>query len=234
MDADASHDTAPEPSGLSPAVANAAIYMALGGAMLLLAKTSRRHRLAAGLVLSAAPLLYRGLAGSWPETKASHTKRALSGARGIHLRESVRLARPIADVYRYWRRLENLPRFMAHVDRVTMTSGTESHWVTRGPAGVSVEWDADVINDIENRLIAWRSLPGSDVVSAGSVHFDEVREGRATEVRVHLQYAPPAGRAGVLLASLFGHSPAFALREDLRRLKHLLEAGEIPRATATS
>jgi uncharacterized membrane protein len=139
---------------------------------------------------------------------------------------------PVADVYRFWRRLENLPRFMTHLDRVTQTPDGRSHWVAVGPAGLAVEWDAEIINEVENQVIGWRSLPGSDVVTAGSVNFDTAREGRSTQVSVHLQYAPPAGKAGALVASLFGREPSQTIREDLRHFKQLLEAGEIPRATA--
>ena len=141
---------------------------------------------------------------------------------------------PLADVYRFWRHLENLPQFMTHLDRVTEAPDGTSHWVTSGPAGLAVEWDAEIINEVENKLLAWRSLPGSDVVSAGSVNFDAARGGRSTQVSVHLQYAPPAGKAGALVASLFGREPSQTVREDLRHLKQLLEAGEVPRATATA
>jgi uncharacterized membrane protein len=97
---------------------------------------------------------------------------------------------------------------------------------------VRVEWDAEIVSDVEPKTLGWRSLPGSDVVTAGSVNFDVVRGG-ATQITVHLQYAPPAGRAGALVASLFGRAPGQTIREDLRRLKQLLEAGEIARAVAT-
>src|SRR5205814_3477281 len=108
-----------------------------------------------------------------------------------------------------------------------------SHWVASGPAGLRVEWDAEIIHEVENQILAWRSLPNSDVVTSGSVNFDTVRGG-ATQVSVHLQYAPPAGKAGALIASLFGREPSQTVREDLRHFKQLLEAGEIPRATATA
>ena len=167
-------------------------------------------------------------------TPSDNTKTALGGVRGVHVRESIRLEVPLADVYGFWRRLENLPRFMTHLDRVTESSDGKSHWVAAGPAGLAVEWDAEIINEVDNKLIAWRSLPGSDVVSAGSVNFDAARAGRSTEVSVDLQYAPPAGKAGALIASLFGREPSQTIREDLRHFKQLLEAGEIPRATATA
>jgi uncharacterized membrane protein len=123
---------------------------------------------------------------------------------------------------------------MTHLDRVTEGSDGKSHWVAVGPAGLAVEWDAEIINEVENKLIAWRSLAGSDVITAGSVNFDAARAGRSTQVSVHLQYAPPAGKAGAVIASLFGREPSQTIREDLRHFKQLLEAGETPRATATA
>jgi uncharacterized membrane protein len=215
-------------------------WLALGtGAALLLVGASRRPAAGTLLAASAAPLIYRGLTGHWPalangSVQSDNTKAALAGSRGVHVRESIRLEVPLAEVYGFWRRLENLPRFMTHLDRVTEGADGTSHWVAAGPAGLAVEWDAEIINEVENTLIAWRSLPGADVVTAGSVKFDAVRAGRSTQVSVHLQYAPPAGRAGALIASLFGREPAQTIREDLRHFKQQLEAGETPRATATA
>jgi uncharacterized membrane protein len=215
-------------------------WLAFGsGALLLLVGASRRSMAGALLAASSAPLLYRGVTGQWPDlansfSRPDNTKVALGGERGVHVRESIRLEVPLADVYGFWRRLENLPRFMTHLDRVSEGSGGHSHWVAVGPAELAVEWDAEIINEIENKLIAWQSLPGSDVVTAGSVNFASARAGRSTEVRVHLQYAPPARKAGALFASLFGREPSQTIREDLRRFKQLIEAGEIPRATTTA
>jgi uncharacterized membrane protein len=191
---------------------------------------SRRSVPGLCLAVAATPLAYAGIVGEWPFTngRATETKTALGGSKGIHVRESIRVERPLPEVYRFWRKLENLPRFMIHLERVTEIGDRRSHWVAKGPAGVSVEWDADIINEEENKVIGWRSLPQSDVVTAGSVNFSTVRGGRSTQVSVHLQYAPPAGKAGAFLATLFGREPSQTIREDLRHVKHLLEAGEIP------
>jgi uncharacterized membrane protein len=196
---------------------------------------SRRTLPGVCLAAAATPLAYRGLAGDWPRVGNGHTpqtrtRAALGGDRGIHVHESVRLERPIAEVYRFWRHFENLPRFMNYLERVTDLGNGRSRWVARGPAGTRVTWDAEIINDIENKVIGWQSLPGADVVNAGSVNFDTVRNGRSTQLTVHLQYAPPAGRAGSLVAMVFGREPSQTIREDLRRLKQLLEAGEFPHA----
>lgn len=224
----------------SPSLRDAENWQALSaGALLLLVGASRRSAVGACLAVSSAPLLYRSITGRWPDilngsAQPDSTRTALGCDLGVHGRESIRLEVPVADVYRFWRRLANLPQFMTHLDRVTEGADGPSHWVTSGHAGLAVEWEAEIINEVENKVLAWRSLPGSDVVTAGSVNFDAARGGRSTQVSVHLQYAPPAGKAGALVASLFGREPSQTIREDLRHFKQLLETGEIPRATATA
>jgi uncharacterized membrane protein len=202
------------------------------GALLLLYGATRRSSGGLWFAAASTPLLYRSLTGRWPPllggiVPADDTRTALAGSKGLHVREAVRLEVPVEDVYRFWRRLENLPRFMEHLDSVSESTGGRSHWVAAGPGGVRVEWDAEIINEVENRTLGWRSLPGSDVVTAGSVNFDRARGGRSTQVTVHLQYAPPAGKAGDLVAAFFGRAPSQTIREDLRRFKQLMEAGEL-------
>jgi uncharacterized membrane protein len=200
------------------------------------------RRSVAGLCLAAgaAPLAYRGVTGQWPVGLANllgasdDSRSALSGSRGINLRESVRLECPVEEIYRFWIRLENLPTFMNNLISVTDLGGGRSHWVARGPGDVPVEWDAEIINQIPNKVLAWRSLPGGDVVSAGSVTFQPARgEDRSTQVTVTLQYQPPAGKVGAFVAKLFGREPQQTIREDLRRFKQLLEAGETAKAAGT-
>lgn len=210
--------------------------MMVGGALLAYG-LSRRSRSGTGMALAALPLLFRGATGSWPFSTSAFvpndTRTALGGERGIHVRESVRIEKPVDEVYRFWRRLENLPRFMENLERVEERDGRRSHWTARGPGGLRLEWDAEIINDLENELIAWRSLPDSDVVSAGSVRFDRVRDGQSTQITVRMQYEPPAGRAGAFVSWLMGSEPSQTIREDMRRLKQMLEAGELPRADAS-
>jgi len=158
--------------------------------------------------------------------RGSDTRRRLGGRRGIHVDESVTINRPIAEVYRFWRNFENLPRFMNHLQAVSAREEGISHWVAKGPAGTTVEWDARIINDVDNKLIGWQSLEGSTVATAGSVNFDETDRG--TVVRVRLQYNPPAGKLGSAVAWLFGEEPGLQIHDDLRRFKALLETGEIP------
>jgi len=148
------------------------------------------------------------MGGSWPRGNGQHgdSRAALSGDRGVHVRESIRLERPIDEVYRFWRRLENLPQFMTYLEQVTDLGNGLSHWVARGPAGLRVAWDAEIINDEPNALIAWRSLANANVDNAGSVRFVSGPAGRGTVVRVVIDYIPPAGRLGKWVANLFGTS----------------------------
>jgi uncharacterized membrane protein len=142
---------------------------------------------------------------------------------GIKVERSVVVNRPASEVYQFWRNFENLPRFMDHLESVTVIDESRSHWVAKAPAGTRVEWDATIHNELENQLIAWRSLPGADINNAGSVHFTSVGDGR-TEVRVVLSYEPPAGRLGAVVAKLLGEEPSQQVEDDLRRFKQVMEA----------
>jgi len=146
--------------------------------------------------------------------------------RGIHVEESITVNRPAAELYAFWKRLENLPTFMDHLKSVTKVDDKRSHWVANAPAGMTAEWDAEIINDERNALIAWRSLGGATVDNAGSVRFVADAGGRGTEVRVTMDYIPPAGRVGSVIATLFGEDPSQTIREDLRRFKRAMESGQ--------
>ena len=192
----------------------------------LMSKQKRSRSLA----LSGASLAVRGASGWCPVYAASginraqssdDTREALGGANGVRVRDRILIRRDARSVYEYWRQLENLPSLMDHLESVVQLDPIRSHWVARGPFGLRVEWDAEIINEIPSRLLAWRSLEDADLVSAGSVQFRDTPRG--TEVTVTLQYAPPAGRAGAALAWFLGETPAQELREGLRRLRDRLE-----------
>lgn len=179
-------------------------------------------------------LLARGASGWCPITAAvdpdarytrDGTKRHLGGPRGVIVEDAITIYRPVSEVYSYWRHLENLPRFMDHLVEVRTIDRLHSRWVARGPLGVRVEWDAEIINDIPPTLLSWKSVGESDVVTAGSVRFKPVGE-HATEVRVKLQYDPPAGKLGATVAWLLGEDPEHQIAEELRRFKQMLETGE--------
>ena len=180
-------------------------------------------------------LLARGASGWCPITAAidadaphdiESTKQHLGGTRGVMVDDATVIYRPVSEVYSYWRNLENLPRFMQHLDQVRVIDRLHSHWSAKGPLGVTVGWDAEIINDIPPTLLSWKSIGESDVVSAGSVRFKPAGE-RATEVRVKLQYDLPAGKLGATVARLLGEDPHRQIAEDLVRFKQLLETGEV-------
>ena len=215
------------------------LSMAAGSALALYG--ARRRDLPGGLAAAAgAALLYRGATGYCAFNERigrdsahrghaaiadyeSDTRQRLGGSRGILVDESATFNRPPSEVYRFWRNFENLPRFMNHLESVSVREGGLSHWVAKGPAGMPVEWDARIINEIENELIAWQSIERSTIATAGSVHFEDMNG--ATRLHVRFQYEPPAGMLGAAVAKLFGEDPAIQVREDLQRLKTILEAG---------
>ena len=213
------------------------IISAIGGGILAAAGLQKRSPAGMALALIGGDLLRRGITGHSYAYEALGVRTAPKGQGastsvpyelGVRVDKSITIARPPQEVYRFWRDLSNLSRFMQNVESVTELGGNRSHWVVTAPAGRKVEWDAEVHNEVEGEMIAWRSLPGADVDNAGSVWFKEAPAGRGTEVKVELQYNPPAGALGAVSASLWGKEPGQQVQEDLHRLKQLMEAGEIP------
>jgi uncharacterized membrane protein len=207
----------------------------------LLALSLRRKRLRSVLIPLATGLLSRAVSGrpalkldkllNDPSKRRTSPVASVRRGQGIKVEHSVILNRPVVEVYRFWRNFENLPRFMDHLQSVTVLDENTSHWVAKGPAGTSIEWDAVIHNEIDDELIAWRTRPGADVSSAGSVHFTPI-DRDSTEVRVVLSYDPPAGRLGATVAKLLGEEPSKQIEDDLRRLKQVMDSGEIVTAPA--
>ncbi len=202
----------------------------LGGGALAISGLSK-GRSGIGRTLTGAALLKRGISGHCDAYRLLGIRTAPSAATipyelGVRARAAVTVAAPRDKVFQFWQQLENLPRFMTHLISVQSLGNKRSHWVAKGPAGREVAWDAETINEIENELIAWKSLPGSDVASAGSVRFKDAPGGRGTEIRVELQYDPPGGLLGAYVAHLFGREPEQEINADLIRLKQFLESGE--------
>jgi uncharacterized membrane protein len=190
-----------------------------------------------GLALAAlgGALVYRGASGHCPvyacldistsgERHSSHA--SVRAGHGVRMEKAITINRPPKELYRFWRNLENLPRVMRHLKSVQKLDHLHSRWVARGPLGLSATWDAEVITENEPEVIGWRSLPGSEVETAGSIHFNYAPDGHGTEVRVMLKYDPPGGEWGAALAHFFGDDPETEIEEDLRRFKQMAEAGE--------
>ena len=141
--------------------------------------------------------------------------------------------RPVAEVFADWRELENLPRFMTHLESVRPFGEGRTRWRAHGPAGLDVEWDAEITSEKAGEHIEWRSVDDAAVRNTGRLEFRPAPGGRGTEVRVHLSYLPPAGRLGAVVAKLFGDAPDQQIRDDLRRFKQAAEIGEVVRSDAT-
>lgn len=154
-------------------------------------------------------------------------------ARGVRVRRSVTIRQSPEQVYGFWHDFRNLPRFMEHLESVEILDERRSRWRARAPVGTDVEWEAEIVEDRPNEMISWRSLPGSEVDNTGSVRFESAPGGRGTEVRVELRYDPPGGRLGATLAKLFGKAPEQQVARDLRRLKQVLETGEVVQSDAS-
>ncbi len=146
----------------------------------------------------------------------------------VSVERAITVNRPVEDVYAFWKDYANLPRFMRHLESVETLGEQHTRWTAKGPAGTTVSWDAETIVDREHEWIAWRSLENADIDNRGSVRFSPAPGDRGTEVRVHLQYSPPAGRLGRGIAWMFGEEPGQQIHEDLRRFKQLMETGEVP------
>lgn len=160
--------------------------------------------------------------------KNPDAKIAVPGNRGIKVVRAVTIRKSPAELYRFWRDLKNLAQAINHPVTITTISDTESHWKVSAPGDRFVEWDALIVNDEPDRLIAWRSREGGDVDNAGTVRFEPAPGDEGTEVIVQLEYDPPGGKIGAAIAKLTRDSASSQVYDALRRLKALLEAGEIP------
>lgn len=210
--------------------------MLLGGG-LVLSGVARGKASGLAATLIGGGLLYRGITGHCHlydalgiDTTRHKPSTAVPAQQGYKFETRLAIQRSPEDLFRFWRHLENLPTIMKHLVSVTQIDVHRSHWIAQGPLGSTVEWEAEINNERENELIAWRSLEGSQVDTAGSVHFERLPEGKGTMLRVSLKYNPPAGKLGAHLASLLGQGLEDQLRADLGRFKQIMEAGETPRA----
>jgi uncharacterized membrane protein len=203
------------------------------GAGMILYGAGRRGITGLGLALLGVGLLYQTATGHNPLYSAMGIRltRTTSGRQRIEVIKSMTINRPPDELYRYWRDVRNFPRFMTHLESVSMLDEKRSHWKAKGPAGMTVEWDAEIVNEKENALIAWESCEGSDVQHWGVIRFVPAPGDRGTEVTVELEYRPVAGSFGVAVAKLFGEEPGQQLEEDLRRFKYIMETGEVPTTT---
>jgi uncharacterized membrane protein len=174
-------------------------------------------------VSTASDATHRGFHRDLPASPAA-TVRA---SRAVKIEHTVTVMRPAPELYAFWRDPANLPRVVEFIESADTVSDTTSRWRVRGPGGIRIEWDAQIINDIPNELLAWKSVGDADIPNAGSIHFRTAPNAKGTEVRLVLDYEPPAGHIGAWIAKLVKENPEGQLRDALRRFKQLAETGEV-------
>lgn len=201
------------------------VGIGLGVAALAAVLTSRRRAAVAAAAIS-------GVAAVSALRSTGRARRRARKATSIT--RAITVNRPVEEVYRFWRDLQNLPRFMRHLEEVRVLDATRSRWTAKGPAGSSIEWDAELVEDVPNERIAWRSLEGADIENAGAVRFSPAPGGRGTEVRVEMLEIPPGGRVVEAVAKLVRQTPEQKIADDLRAFKQVMETGEVMRSDASA
>jgi uncharacterized membrane protein len=223
----AGFDSEHEDSSMMYRVGQAAMVLSGAALVALAARQGKSWRTIGAAALAGAPLVYRGATGRWPGPQPAQAARKAADTadqpKQAPIETAVTIGKPAAELYAYWRRLENLPRFMKNLDQVTDRGDGRSHWVGKSPLGFKAEWDAEIVEEREGRSLSWRSLPGSQVYNAGTVSFEELANGRGTVVRVSMEVGSGIGK----VIGKLGGATQQEIREDLRRFKELMETGEV-------
>ncbi|HEV7367976.1 SRPBCC family protein [Arenibaculum sp.] len=207
-----------------------------GGSLMALGGMRRGGLSGAAMAAAGMGLIWRGSARDPLMTGVGGHHDHVAGVDERHhpvtITHAVTIGKPRDELYRFWRDFENLPRFMEDVERIDVTDRHHSHWCVRSPGEGTVEWDAEVHDEREGEHISWRSVGEAEIHNSGIVRFRDAPGGRGTVVEVTLRYEPPFGRLGRTLAKLTGHEPEVQLRSNLRRLKQIMETGEVATSRA--
>jgi uncharacterized membrane protein len=216
----------PAPLGLARLACVALELTLLSRSVSHAASHGRRSRLAlTGAGIATAAMLDMSAAIKQGARQTMGERTTESGALAVE--KCITVNKSPEECYRFWRNFDRFPEFMQHLEAVEKITDTRSHWKAKAPIGASVEWDADITDDQPGELLAWHSVDGADVDNGGTVRFEPAPGGRGTIVRVEMQYKPPGGKAGALVAKLFGENPSQQMDGDLRRFKQIIETGEV-------
>jgi uncharacterized membrane protein len=221
--------SSPDPARLTTNVSNSERWVSsLCGVALLSYGLKRRGWGSFALGMMGAGLLLHGLSGrNWLyDALGIRMVRTTRGRQLVEVIKTMTINRRPDEVYEFWRNFENLPRFMRHLQFVKVLDEKRSLWVANAPGGITVKWEAKIVNEKPNELIAWESVEGADIRHWGVVRFFPVLGGKGTEIKVELEYEPIGGTMGTALAKIFGEEPAQQIEEDLHRFKQVMEAGE--------
>lgn len=204
----------------------AGVVSLIGGGTLLVTALGAHSRLRVPLGVAGITLIGNGLLNRRQDLHRSATAKGVRAREGVHFETAITLETSPEKIYRVWRDLESLPNVLRHLRSVRDDGEGRSHWVAHGPLG-PIEWDAEIVTEHENQLLAWQSLPGSALATAGSVRLQKALGGRGTILRISLKYDPPGGRVTATIANLLGRGLETDVRDDLRKFKQLMETGEV-------
>ena len=203
------------------------VVSAIGGAALSVLGLKKPGLAGMAMATAGGLLLFRGATGYCPMNQLMGRDTSDGHDISMEIVKTITVMRPRPEVYQFWRMLENLPKFMEHLEDVRQLGPQRSHWIARVPGGLGkIEWDADIIHEKENELLAWRSLPESDIDNAGEVRFSDSPDGHGTIVQAVISYSPPAGSVGGLAAKLLNPMFKTMVERDLRYFKRFMETGE--------
>ncbi len=198
------------------------VASAAGGAALFIYGLRRHDPVGIGLAALGGALFYRGVSGH------CHVREAVAEAGReaglVSVQKAVTISKDPQEAFEFWRNLENLPRFMDHLQSVTVIDGRHAHWIAKGPYGKTLEWDTEIVRETKGRLIEWRSVSGADVETSGSVRFSKRQNGRGTKVHLSFRYEPPANGVATVLSKLFGSRPERRVEQELHKFKTVIEA----------
>ena len=145
----------------------------------------------------------------------------------VHAKAAVTVNAPLAEVYAFWEDFQNLPRFMGDFASVELLGDQRSRWSLTAPAGITLDWDVEIVETSPNQRIAWQTAPGTALDASGEVRFRAAPGGRGTEVVFDATFSPPGGELGRKIAGFFAEALGTKIGSDLRRFKQLVELGEI-------
>lgn len=201
--------------------------IAAGGALLFKGLKNEEKKSGIAMALTGGFLLFRGSTGHCPGYALAGKKKLPDTVKNINILTKLTVNRPRQEVYDFWRKLSNLPLFMEHLDHVEVLDNKRSHWSAKVPAHLGkIEWDAEIVKEIDGELLGWNSLPHASVNNAGKVEFRDADE-NGTEITVLITYRAPFGDVGEGIASML--NPVFKkiITKDVKNFKRFIEAGDI-------
>jgi len=197
------------------------LLSALAGSMLLYA-TAKKHTVNTLLLLGGGYLLYRAVTGHCAIYSA-RSVRGLATGTDIRVRTHVVVSRPREEVYAFWRRLENLPLFMKHLENIDELDARTSAWKLKIPGGMGdIRWEAKIVKEEKDTALSWHSVSGAAIRNTGKINFSDT-PGKGTRVDVMIAYGIPPGAIGQRLARLL--TPAFGnkVEQDIHHFREYME-----------